>query len=121
VLALATFFGGLFIIARGADVFTQMKDQPKQIPHLLWEQIKPVGMTRHFTHAIAGGAIVVLPIVLALLAWFAPRKRIVLSLVTFCLIAAIAAQVWLGVLLLFDTPDGPVTHFNPPAAAETRP
>jgi hypothetical protein len=119
VLALATFAGGLFVLSRGADLFTQMDHQPKDIPKLLWEQIKPAAgqkMNRHFAHAIAGTAIVALPILLGLISRFAPRERIILSLVTLALITAVAAQVWLGILLMFDTSDGPINHFNPPAA-----
>jgi uncharacterized membrane protein len=123
LLALMTFTGGLFVLARGADVFTQMHGQPKQIPHLLWEQIKPPKgekVTRLVVHAAAGSAIVVLPIILALLARFAPREKIILSLVTLCLLFAIATQVWMGILLLFDTSDGPIVHFNTASAADTR-
>jgi uncharacterized membrane protein len=123
LLALMTFVGGLFVIARGADVFTQMQGQPKEIPRLVWEQIKPPKgqkITRLIVHAGAGSAIVVLPIILALLARFAPREKIILSLVTMCLVFAIAAQVWLGILLLFDTSDGPINHFNAAIASDAR-
>ena len=116
VLALSTALGGFFVLARSADVFTQMEDQPRQIPKLLWEQIKPdhgEKVNRLFAHAISGTAIIALPLVLALLARFAPREKIILTLVTFCLIAAVAAQVWLGILLLFDTSEGPINQFNP--------
>jgi uncharacterized membrane protein len=116
LLALLTFAGGLFVIARGSDVFSQMHGQPKLIPLLLWDQIKPIKITRLFIHFAAGSAIVVLPIILALLSRFAPRERIILTLVTLLLSCAVAAQVWLGILLLFDTSEGPVNHFNPSAA-----
>ncbi len=35
------------------------------------------------------------------------------------LTAAVAAQIWLGVLLLLDTPDGPINKFNPAEVAAT--
>ena len=121
LLALVTLAGGLFVIARSADLLTQMNNQPKDIPKFLWEQIKPaVGqkMNRHLAHAIAGSAIVLLPILLGLITRFAPREKIILTLVSFALIAAVGVQVWLGVLLMFDTAEGPLNHFNPSAAVE---
>ena len=124
VLALSTALGGLFVLARDADVFTQMDNQPKQIPKLLWEQIKPEPgekVNRLLAHAVSGTAIVVLPIILALLARFAPRERIILALMTICLIAAVSAQVWLGILLLFDTTEGPLNHFNPATTVDLHP
>jgi uncharacterized membrane protein len=124
VLALFTLLGGLFVIARGGDVFSQMHGNPKLLPHLLWEQIKPEAgqkLSRLFLHAIDGSLIVILPIILGLLTRFAPREKIIFTITTFFLIAAVAFQVWLGVLLLFDTSDGPVLKFNPPASMDTRP
>jgi uncharacterized membrane protein len=124
LLGLLTFTGGLFVIARGADLFEPMSNQPKQIPNLLWEQIKPPHgqkIDRLFAHAATGAAIIILPIVLGLLSRFAPRERIILLLTTLLLLAAVGVQIWLGVLLMFDSPDGPATAFNPPAAAVNSP
>jgi uncharacterized membrane protein len=121
LLALVTLAGGLFVIARSADLLTAMHDQPKAIPQLLWKQIGPEKdhkVNRHVAHFAAGSAIVVLPIILGLITRFAPREKIILTLVSLVLIAAIGVQVWLGVLLMFDTDDGPVNHFNPSASAE---
>jgi len=57
LLAFFTVFGGLWVIARGADVFTKMDGHPRQLPRLLWEQIRPSTgemMNRHLAHGIAG-------------------------------------------------------------------
>jgi len=68
---------------------------------------------RRMFHVIAGGAIVVLPLLLALLARVAPRARGLLFLVSLLLIVAVAAQVWLGTLMLWDSHEGPARAFNP--------
>jgi uncharacterized membrane protein len=130
LLALITTLGGLFVIARDADILKDITQNPKQTPALLWNQIKPSDGEalskagekspknyRHLAHAIAGSAIVVLPVVLGLLVRFAPREKIMLSVVTFLLIVAVGLQVWFGILLWLDTPDGPLTNYNPPGAA----
>jgi hypothetical protein len=130
LLALITALGGIFVIARDADLLKDIKEKPNQTATLLWNQIKPGDSDapsqtgekspnnyRHLAHAIAGSAIVVLPIVLALLVRFAPRERIILSIVTFLLIVAVGLQVWFGILLWLDTSTGPLTNYNPPGAA----
>ncbi len=52
-------------------------------------------------------------LILALLTRFAPRSRVVLSMFSFLLVAVMAVQVWLGVLLLFDGGRGPLAGFKP--------
>lgn len=129
LLALITTLGGLFVIARDADILKDITQKPNQTATLLWNQIKPsdgegaskageksTKNYRHFAHAVAGSAIVILPIVLALLVRFAPREKIILSIVTFLLIVAVGLQVWFGILLWLDTPEGPLTNYNAPSA-----
>jgi hypothetical protein len=69
---------------------------------------------RRLYHVISGGVIVFVPLLLALITRVSRRPKALLSLLSLVLLAAVALQVWLGVLLMFDTPDGPVTHFNRP-------
>jgi uncharacterized membrane protein len=121
LIALLTMLGGLWVVARDADALTQMSQTPRQIPQLLWNLIEP-GKTetgkpkdlRHELHAITGAAIVILPIFLAILSRFAPREKIILSITTLVLSAAVAFQIWIGILLLLDTSAGPWKSFNPP-------
>ncbi len=143
LLAIGTAVGGLFIVARDFDVFAAAKKQggPNGIPKLVWEAIfnKPqtlppnfedlstwpktracataLKVNRRLAHTATGSAIVLLPILLAALVRFAPRQRIALAITTALLLAAIALQVWLGALMLFDTTDGTITRLNPAAAA----
>lgn len=70
-------------------------------------------LTRWMGHFICGSAIVVLPIILAILARVAPRKKILLAIFSVLLIAAIAAQIWMGILLVLDGSLGSVTHMRP--------
>jgi hypothetical protein len=122
LLALVTFLGGLWVIARGAEVFTTMNGHPNHIPQLLWEQVRlkrGEKITRGFAHAVVGTAIVILPLILAGLARFAPRQKILLSIFTLILAAAVSVQIWVGVLMLYDTDQGKLLYWNPPAAVES--
>jgi uncharacterized membrane protein len=114
LVALLTGLGGLFVLARGASIPLDQWRDPKLLAHLLREQIQPEDWkkpTRIFAHFVTGSVIVAMPLLMALLARFAPRERIVLSICTAILIAAVAAQVWFGILLLYDTSEGPLRSF----------
>ncbi len=116
-IALLTLLGGLFVIARDADILEMIRQNPKDSWQLVWHQIEP-GATKNYrsvAHAVTGATIVVLPVFLALMSRFAPRERIILTLATLLLMVAVAFQIWLGILLLLDTSDGPLNHFNTPA------
>ena len=66
---------------------------------------------------VAAGTIVVLVLLLAALARWARRRRLLLATVGLLLLAALAAQLWLGVLLMYDTPSGRIDQFRPPPTA----
>jgi hypothetical protein len=63
-------------------------------------------------HIGGGVSIVVLSLLMAFIARIAPRGKIVLLIFTLLLLGVVAAQVWFGVLLTYDTVNGPVTRFN---------
>jgi uncharacterized membrane protein len=126
-LAAGTSLGGWFVLARSASAFDTVHGQWGRVPAVLWELVRPekdkVGhwtVSRRFVHFAAGGAITVLPLVLAMLARWAPRQRVLLAALTLILTGAVAAQVWFGVLLLYDQPTGPLLHFNPADADVVR-
>ena len=77
----------------------------------LWNQHIKISQ-RRMIHAITAGAIVLLPLILSLIARFSPRKRGLIIGFGFLLILAVALQVWLGILLMWDTPEGEVVRFN---------
>ena len=119
VVAATTSLGGWFVLARSADVLASAHGHYGQIPKLLWNQVKPdpaehEKVTRRLVHLIAGGTIIGIPLLLAALARWAPRQRFLLAAFTLVLMVAVAAQVWFGVLLLYDSPSGKINHFNEP-------
>lgn len=76
---------------------------------------EPVARTesmRLFVHVIFGLSIVVLAVILALLTRFARRQRAITTFFSVILLLAVAGQIWLGVLLLFDSVRGPLIGFN---------
>jgi hypothetical protein len=74
----------------------------------------PGWLTRRLAHVIGGTATVVLTIVLAGLARWARERRILLALCALLLVAVIGAQLWVGILLMYDTPAGPIHRFQQP-------
>ena len=67
---------------------------------------------REGLHIVFGASILVLVLILALLTRFAPRSRVFLSGFALLLVLVMAAQVWLGVLLIFDGGRGPLARFK---------
>ena len=68
--------------------------------------------TRRLAHSLAGAVLLVDTLMLVLIARFAPRNSLLLLVFAAPLVLALVAQIWLGVLLLFDGPAGVVTRFN---------
>jgi uncharacterized membrane protein len=111
--AIGTALVGAWVLARGHQTL-----DPKE----LWKLVTADGCMRRLAHVIAGGSIIVLPLLMALLSRIARRSRAILGLFSLLLVAALAAQVWLGILLMFDqakvSPDaGPWYRFQKPAAS----
>lgn len=66
---------------------------------------------RFAVHIGFGIALLVLPAFLALLCWLAPQRRILAGIFTLLLLGVACAQVWWGVLLLYDGHQGPLFAF----------
>jgi uncharacterized membrane protein len=107
VIALAS---GLWIVG-----FYGMKDKGDFLKNLFLHSQKD----RQKYHAWLGSAIVVLTLVLALVALGARRAKWIISAVSVLLLLSIAAEVWIGILLMFDGGQGPVKGFNPPKKAKS--
>ena len=91
-------------------------------PKRLWAMVAPSGENpgiRRVAHVAAGGAIIVTPLLLALVTRVLRRPKVSLTLLGLLLVVAVSAQVWLGVLLMLDTPRGSILRFN--AAGESPP
>lgn len=68
-----------------------------------WAEIKEtLENSRDLAHGILGTSIIVLSLILAGIARWSRRSSAVLSVFTMLLILAVAAQIWMGVLLTFD-------------------
>lgn len=74
---------------------------------------KKLTENRRGTNILLGVTLVVLPLILALGVRFGPRRRIIVSLLCGVILVLLAAEIWLGVLLLHDQPSGPLYRFAP--------
>ena len=86
-----------------------------------WRQIKPLfAQPRDLAHMSLGAAIVVLGLMLLALARWGRGRRWWLALVASLLLAVVAAQVWMGILLMYDGSDGgsSLYRFRTPAVQE---
>ncbi|MCC7349540.1 MAG: hypothetical protein IT446_03140 [Phycisphaerales bacterium] len=101
VLGLLTAGAGVWFLA--IDSNTWEFQQLREIIHAL---------PRRTGHVITGVGIVVLTLILTILARWAPRKKLLLSIFVVLLLAGVTLQLWFGTLLLFDGPQGPLTGFS---------
>jgi hypothetical protein len=84
-------------------------------PKRLWSLITPNDQNpglRRIAHVAAGGAIIVTPLLLALVTRVSRRPKVSVTLLALLLVSAVAVQVWLGILLMLDTPRGSILRFN---------
>ncbi|HEY8667874.1 MAG TPA: DUF2231 domain-containing protein [Tepidisphaeraceae bacterium] len=68
-------------------------------------------------HIIFGVSIVVLTLVLAAVTRWYRRSKAALGIFSFLLLLAVAGQIWMGILLLFDGTRGSITRFRENTAA----
>ena len=68
-------------------------------------------------HIVVGASLLVLVLAMALLTRFSPRSRVILSGLSVLLVLAMAAQIWIGLSLLFDGGRGPLARFKTDAEA----
>lgn len=73
---------------------------------------------RLLIHVILGVAIIVLPLLAGLFVRFARRTRIIPLALASLMVLAIAAQVFYGVLLLYDGNEGPLFSFSTPETTQ---
>jgi uncharacterized membrane protein len=88
-----------------------------------WEEVLEMlrDSERDRAHAVLGISIVTLTLVLAACTRWAPRSKMLLAIFSLLLVTAVAAQVWMGILLMYDTREGSITKFNPAPAPTTQP
>jgi hypothetical protein len=110
---------GLWVLARAADynIFDyrglwQQVRNPDQLNGSGGGIEESMKLTRLLAHVIAGSGIIVLTLLLSIFTRIAPRKKFFVLILGLLLLATIAAQVWLGTLLLFDTNSGSIRTWN---------
>lgn len=85
-------------------------------PKRLWAMVMPTDENpglRRIVHVATGGVIILTPLLLALVTRVSRRPKASVTVLGLLLVAAVAVQVWLGTLLMLDTPRGPLVRFNP--------
>jgi uncharacterized membrane protein len=103
LLAIVTGIGG--ILVAGADSSSWSLG-------MIWSLVSNRGLPRRFLHVVAGCCIILLSIIAGAVSRWGPRRRSLLGFLSLLLIVAAGIQVWLGILLLLDSDDGPVAGFN---------
>lgn len=78
-------------------------------------------LSRRTVHVIAGVALLVVPLVFAFFSRVARRSRLMILLLLPATLALLVVQVWVGCLMLLDTPDGPTFKFQPEQVITSRP
>lgn len=129
VLAVLTAAAGYWYLAREAGLWADVSAElgsraslPDRVHaftrSLLGTPFERDRETKQFEHArrafhvVGGVATIVLLAVLAAVARWVRRSRWALLLVSTLLLAVVAAQTWLGALLLYEGPEGAVTRFE---------
>lgn len=83
--------------------------------------ILTVDQRRMGLHIVFGASILALALILAILGRFSPHNGPFFGIVAIVLVLVMAAQVWVGILMLYDGDDGPITHFKREPAASVSP
>jgi uncharacterized membrane protein len=115
IVALLTTLGGLYI--GGFLIWPGGVDWAAAKTAIL--DINTHGQRRMAAHIIFGASILLLTVILAILARWAPHARVFLGACAALLIVVMAAQVWVGILLLYDGNIGPISKFKLPQPTPT--
>lgn len=102
--------------ASGAWFLVGLDETRTWEPRRLWAMVMPTEESpglRRIAHVATGGVIILTPLLLALATRVSRRPKGTVTVLGLLLVAAVAAQVWLGTLLMLDTPRGPLVKFNP--------
>jgi uncharacterized membrane protein len=92
------------VLASLAGWWVLADEQRMYRPQDLWNLVMGNGYIRRLAHVVGAGAIILLPLFMSLLARFARRSRGTITIFGMLLVLAVAAQVWMGVLLMYDQP-----------------
>lgn len=123
LLFLMTFGFGVWLLISQED--TDFLTNNKPTVSSVWQEVygtatntKKLAENRRGTHILLGVTLVVLPLILALGVRFGPRRRIIVGLLCSAILVLLAAEIWLGVLLLHDQASGPLYRFAADSATQ---
>ena len=117
----------LFLMTLGFGVWLLISQEEgdwltnnKPTASAIWQEVygtatttKQISQNRRGAHVAFGVVLFVLPMILALGVRFGPRRRIIVGSICLVMLILLAAEIWLGVLLLHDNPEGPLYRFAP--------
>ena len=71
-----------------------------------WDQLQPLlGQPRDLMHMVLGASIILLMLMLAVLTWSGRGRAWSIGAVSMLLLLVVGAQVWMGILLMYDGSD----------------
>ncbi|MFA5863641.1 MAG: DUF2231 domain-containing protein [Phycisphaerae bacterium] len=76
------------------------------------EMLQQADHHRLLLHVIAGVSIILLAIILAIVVHFSRKRCLLKDILIGILLLFVAFQLWLGILVLYDSHTGPLTGFN---------
>jgi len=118
-MMLITFGFGIWFLMQESEFLTKEKPTAKNIATLVWHAATHanakdgIGQNRKGAHIALGVALILLPLVLAAAVRWAARQRWVVAGLCLALLLLVAAEFWLGVLLMNDASIGPLYKFKP--------
>ncbi|HTW93983.1 MAG TPA: DUF2231 domain-containing protein [Tepidisphaeraceae bacterium] len=103
----------------GHDLEPPLWDVRAIFKEAIWDPYRkdPASNSRMLAHTVLGGGILALGVIMLMISHWAARKKFLITLLSLLLLAMIAGQIGMGILLMYDGDSGPLTHFNPPTAA----
>jgi hypothetical protein len=121
----------LGIVSAAAGWWHLSREAQTTVPRELWETVvtfppsdvlKPEyrDLLRRPAHVLMGSVLVAVPVLLSLTTLLRPRHRLLTLLLGAVFVATAAGQVWVGTLLLWDQPIGPLDSFVRPESSQTR-
>lgn len=121
-LVVAVAFGlGVWLMLQEEDFLSTHHPTPANISNEVWQTAmatsrepgKGIMQNRRGAHIALGAVLILLPLVLAAAVRWGARHRIIVGALCLLMVGVIAAQIWLGILLTHDDPEGPLLHFKP--------
>ena len=120
VLMLVTFLAGIWFLMQESDFLSNNKVTAGNVKTLLVDAAtgtKEVGQNRKGAHIVMGIALLVLPLILAAAVRWGTRRRWVVAGLCLVMVLVVAAEFWLGILLMNDDSKGPLYKFVPASDA----